>query len=462
MTRTIDGDPGQRDAERLADALFVIHDGRGSGGVGRLLYAVYLVAIFAGIYGFTIWRGVLVSSDPDWVAAAVASWWSPFALAAAALGLVTVAWRLGRVRGPVVPGLPFIDHVVAGPLDRALVLRERITLTLLGGGSIGLLLGAVVSGGFVGSGVGGPLAVGLGALAGALCGVVAALAWFAGQAGRVPRHGLGPALRALRLEDLRRQAIRSTHVGGAVLAGDLRAVRLDVATPVTRGRAVRLRPGGARRTIVRRDLLGLRRTPGQVVAAAVLTLTGSALAAVALTQAAAPVVLAGIGAVLLYYGFGALAEGLRLVADNAGTTPLLGLGFRAEALAHLVVPFAGFVMLAVPVATLLAMPLGGGAALVAVVMVVLAGLLCAATVLAAFRGSPPDSSFVPEFGPIAMTYWYARPVILAAVSGGLFLNRVAHADGREAQVLVAGAGSALVLTWVGLRLARKLELAHRM
>lgn len=404
---------------------------------------------------------MLVSADPDWVAAAVASWWSPFALAAAAIGLVTVAWRLGRVRGPVVPGLPFIDHVVAGPLDRALVLRERITLTLLGGGSIGLLLGAIVSGGFVGSGVGGPLAVGLGAVAGALCGVAAALAWFAGQAGRIPRHGLGPALRGLRLEDLRRQAIRTTHVGGAVLAGDLRAVRLDVATPVTRGRAVRLRPGGARRTIVRRDLLGLRRSPGQAFTGAGLTVVGAALGAVALTQVAAPVVLGAVAAGVLYFGFGALAEGLRLVADNAGTTPLLGLGFRAEATAHLVVPAGAFLLLALPVTILVVLPPGGSALLAALAVVVLAGLLCGATLLAAFRGSPPDSSFVPEFGPIAMTYWYARPLALAAVSGGLFLDRLTHADGRVAPVLLVGAGSALALIWLGLRAARTLELGHR-
>ncbi len=455
------------DSERLDDALYVVHGSRGSGGLGRLLYAVYLVAIFAGIYGFTLWRGVLVSSDPEFIDTMVRSGWGLGAIAVVVAGLVGLAWRLGSVRGPVVPPLPFIDQVVAGPLDRAIVLRERLALTLLGGGSIGLLLGAIFAGGVVGSGVGGVGTVAAGAAAGLATGLASALAWFAGQAGTRPRalvdvrHGLATGLRGLRLEELRRHAIRSTHAGGAVLAGDLRAVRLDVAAPVTRARGRRLRAAGRYPTIMRRDLLGLRRTPFQVVTGACLTIGGSALAAVSLTQAGAPVIVAGLAAVALYFGFGALAEGVRLVADNAGTTPLIGLGFRAEAAAHLVVPVTAFLALATPITALLGSRLGGQPWVVAGAVVVLAGLLCAATLLAAFRGAPPEASFVPEFGPIAMTYWYARPLTLAAVSGGLLINRVAHAGPNVGAVLVGGAGSALVLIGVGFYLARKLELGHR-
>ncbi|MCB1302018.1 MAG: hypothetical protein KDB28_12420, partial [Tetrasphaera sp.] len=111
--------------ESLDDALFVLHGEEGTGTIRRLLYAGYLVLIFGGVYGFNVLRAVLVTSDPQLVRSAVVSVWGVLALLAVLAGLVLAAWRAGRVRGPVVPPLPFIDTVVASALDRWLVLRER-------------------------------------------------------------------------------------------------------------------------------------------------------------------------------------------------------------------------------------------------------------------------------------------------------------------------------------------------
>ena len=131
------------------------------------------------------------------------------------------------------------------------------------------------------------------------------------------------SLRALHLTLLRTQSARAVTVGGAVLAGDLRAARLEVGTPVTRARRTRLRSRGPSATMVRRDLLGLRRSPGS--AATGLVLTGAA--AYALVHASGPgtpSVIALAGLVLAYLGVSAWSEGLRLQGDNAGTPPLLG------------------------------------------------------------------------------------------------------------------------------------------
>ncbi len=456
--------------ESLDDALFVLHGEEGTGTIRRLLYAGYLVLIFGGVYGFNVLRAVLVTSDPQLVRSAVVSVWGVLALLAVLAGLVLAAWRAGRVRGPVVPPLPFIDTVVASALDRWLVLRERGLALLVGGVGGGLLVGALVGGAFAGAGIGGMTGIAGAVLGGGILGLVVALTWLAGQcaqSGARGVRGLREALRGIRIEDLRTHAVRTTHVGGAVLAGDLRAVRLDVAAPVTRARSVRLRPGGRYTTVVRRDLLGYRRSP-YAVALGVLGLAGAfALTAVASTAPAAPVVLGIVAMLVAYFAFGALTEGVRLVADTAGTPPLFGLPFRSEALAHLVAPVVTALTVSLPVTAVVARVLGGrvGVALAACGIVV--GILAGTSFMAAFRGSPPEPAFVPEVGPMMMVYWYARPLVLAAVSGGLFLAGLADLSDRTDPaglwrlVLLSGAVLAAFSLAYGIYLARKLELGHR-
>ena len=104
-------------------------------------------------------RALLVTSDPQWVRSAAQSVWGVLALLATSAALVAVAWASGRVRGPVVPPLPFIDSVVASAIDRAEVLRERALALLIAGAGTGALIGALVGGAVVGAGLGGVAAV---------------------------------------------------------------------------------------------------------------------------------------------------------------------------------------------------------------------------------------------------------------------------------------------------------------
>ena len=174
------------------------------------------------------------------------------------------------------------------------------------------MVAGVLGGGLWASGTTGPTSLVVALLAGPLLGAAVAAAWLAGQVGAgesgpgpVPttdagRDGsgglrrLGPsaALRRLGLPELRAQSIRSTRLGGAVLAGDLRAARLEAATPVHRGRGLRLRSHGRVLTVVARDLLGLRRQPGLLLSGVLLTAPGAAGVAWSLSDPEVPVALA--------------------------------------------------------------------------------------------------------------------------------------------------------------------------
>ena len=268
------------DRARLQDVTHVLHGEHGTGAVQRVLYAVYLLGLLAFTYGFTVARALFITSDPTWLHDRLLGPGAAVVAVLLAVALTALVHGLGRRRGPVVPPLPWVDHVVAGPLDRAATLREwwLVSATLLVAGAT--VLAGVIGGGLWASGTTGPVSLFVALLVGLGLGVVVAAAWLAGQVGAgasgadaLPStHGggrgrgirlLGPsaALRRLGLTTLRAQSIRSTRLGGAVLAGDLRAARLEAATPVHRGRGLRLRSHGRLLTVVARDRLGLRRQP---------------------------------------------------------------------------------------------------------------------------------------------------------------------------------------------------------
>ena len=93
-----------QDRDRLADAAYVLHGEAGSGTIRRLLYALYLVLIFGGVYGFNLLRAMLVTADQGWVDS-LASGWGVLALLATVLvagialggraGIGTVLFALG-------------------------------------------------------------------------------------------------------------------------------------------------------------------------------------------------------------------------------------------------------------------------------------------------------------------------------------------------------------------------------
>jgi hypothetical protein len=354
----------REDTARLRDISHVLHGPHGSGAVQRVLYAVYLLALLAFTYGFTVARAVFVTSDPEWIHGRLLSPGAAVVALALALALTALVHGLGRRRGPVVPPLPWVDHVVAGPLDRAATLREwwLVSATLVVAGAT--VLAGVLGGGLWASGTAGPSALVVALVAGPALGVVVAGAWLAGQVGagesgteRVPDavrrarlRPVGPtaALRRLGLPMLRAQSIRSTRLGGAVLAGDLRAARLEAATPVRRGRELRLRSRGPILTVVARDLLGLRRQPGLLLSGTLLTAPGAAGVAWSLSDPEVPAAFAVVAVVALYLGVGVWAEGLRLLGDTFGTPGLSGLGLGTEAAAHTVLPASLFMAAGLP------------------------------------------------------------------------------------------------------------------
>jgi hypothetical protein len=410
------------DAERLAEAREILA-GEVRQRSQNAVYAVYVAVIVAGAYGVPAAQALLRFVDPPWLATHLGGVRGVLLATLVLVVALALAYRLGRVHGPVVPPLPYLDTVATSPLDRALVLRPWWRLGLLGCLVAGLLTGLVVGAGLAIAALTSAVVLLPATGVGLAIGLLVAGTWLHGQVRSWPSGPRGAAvflrqrrsLRALHLTSLRTQAASAVTVGGAVLAGDLRAARLDVGSPTTRGRRWRLRGSGRSSVMVARDWLGMRRSPGAGAAGLLLVAAGG----YALVQSATPgtpSIIALAGLVLAYLGVSAWSEGLRLQGDNAGTPPLLGLDSSAEALTHLVLPGVGYVITVVVVGGLAvvlahAMPFG------IVWAVLMSGLLLAAQVMAAFRGLPPAGIFSPNAGVPVMVLWYAVPVLVPMVAG---------------------------------------------
>ncbi|MEO7061434.1 MAG: hypothetical protein ABI083_17075 [Lapillicoccus sp.] len=452
------------DTERLGDARRII-TGEDSQGEGNALYVVYVAVIAAGAYGVPASQQFFRFLDPAWMAqhlTGIRGLVAGILVAAALLGL---AFRVGGFRGPIVPDLPYLDHVASSPLDRAVVLRRWWRLGLFGAVFGGLLIGLVTGAGLAIAAVTSAVVIIPAVVIGAVLGLLVAGAWLQGQVRTWPTGDRGwgvflrqrRSLRALHLTALRTQSARAVTIGGAVLAGDLRAARLDIAAPTTHGRTVRLRAHGPVGTVVARDALGLRRSPGALVTGLVL----AGLAAYGLVHSATlgtPSVIALASLLVGYFGVGQWSEGLRLQGDNAGTPPLIGLPARTEALAHLVVPGLLYAVLTLVIGGV-TLVLGGGSGLGigwAVTMVV---LLLGAQLMAAFRGLPPMAVFTPGRGIGTTALWYAVPLLVPAIVGtaatALLTSRFAS---NAPVVLILGSYGAFLY---GLRKVRTLTEAHR-
>ena len=77
-------------------------------------------------------------------------------------------------------------------------------------------------------------------------------------------------------------------------------------------------------------------------------------------------------------------------------------------------------------------------------------LVLAAQWVAAFRGRPPFLAFLPDVGPMVMTLWFARSLVLCAVVGGLLTARAAHA-GRAGSLRRHAPGGGGPVRAVGVR-----------
>jgi hypothetical protein len=454
------------DAQALSEARDVIA-GDERRRDGNAVYAVYVAVIAAGAYGVPAAQSFFRVIDPAWLAAHLTGPGAVALLLVVVAGLLAFAHRAGRLRGPVVPGLPYLDTVATSPLDRALVLRPWWRLAVLGCVVGGLLVGLVVGAGLAIAGVAGAVVLVPCVVVGAVVGLLVAGSWLQGQVRSWPTGDRGPgvflrqrrSLRSLHLSLLRTQSARAVTVGGAVLAGDLRAARLEVGTPVTRARRRRLRGRGPVATMVSRDLLGLRRAPGTALAGLVLVVA-AALALVQSSAPSTPSILALVGLGLGYLGVSLWSEGLRMQGDNAGTPPLLGMAPADEAYAHLVVPGAGYLLTVLVVGLSGLLGVGGAASWLGIGWAVLLGaLLLAAQVMAAFRGLPPVNLFSPGTGVATTVLWYAVPVLVPLVCG-TGATALLTSGRASTAVLVLGVTSYAAVMYARRRV-RVLFAAHR-
>jgi hypothetical protein len=413
------------DKARLAQVRAAIRGNRPDTSRSDSLYPVYVAVIAAGAYGIPAAQQLFRSLDGKWLADhALTSGGAIVAGTVAALLLALVRY-VGRVHGPVVPPLPYLEMVVASPMPRKVTLGRNWRVSL--GGSVvgGLLVGAVSGAGLAIANVASPVLLLPATVGGGVLGVLVAELWLWGQlqassvefrpGPSLPR-GRRNALALLDITSLRRQAASNVTMGGAVLAGDLRTVRLDAARPATHARRVRLRGSGPLVVIARRDLLGLRRAPGSALYGLGFAAAGSAGLMLSLQSPRTPTVAPLISLVLAYLGFGAWCEGLRLHADNSGTSRMLGLPYRDTAWAHLVVPVSAWVLTAIAVnagltfaglvpPTAFLWTLGIGA------------LLAGSHLMASFRGMAPLGVFGPNAGVPALIFWYVRPLLATLVVG---------------------------------------------
>ncbi len=450
------------DRDRLAQARRVVEGGDPS--ESNAVYVAYVTLILALLYGIPASRAFFLFVDPAWMAAHLTGVQGVLVVGGTCLGLVLLAYRLGSLRGPVVPDLPYLDHVAVSALDRSLVLRRWWRLSLFGALFAGLLAGVVLGAGMVVAGVSSPWALAPTSGGGVALGAAVAGSWLWGQVRSWPTGSRGAgtylrasrSLRALHLVGLRTQAARAVTVGGAVLAGDLRAARLDVAAPTTRSRGVRLRAHGPLTVVVARDVLGLRRAPGAVLTGLVLS-AGGCWALAHATTPGVPNIVALVGTWGAYLGYGAWSEGLRLQGDNAGTAPLIGLPFRVEAAAHLVAPSALFAAVAVVAGGVVALTSAAGVAALWWPLA-LTGVVAGTHVMAAFRGLPPIRLFGPG-GLVTMALWYAQPAVVAMVTGVVATSTLTGAGAGAALLVVVLAVAAT--TAYGMRKVRLLDEAHR-
>lgn len=452
------------DLDLIGQADWIIGGDAGAKSRRQAWYGAYVATLAAGAYGFPVAQATLKTTDPTWLRAQLSS---PIALGILVLSLLAVLWSIysaGNFRGPVVPPLPWIDHVVTTPIDRALSVRRWWRLSVGSTVFAGVLAGATLGASVAYAGLipwyAAVLAIALGAVVGRVAGAL----WLWGQVRSWPGADHGPrllvsprrALRALHAESLRTHSANTSTIGGSVLAGNLRTARLQLARPVRHARKARLRASGPIRVIVWRDILGVRRLPSTLLSGLGFTVIAAVVLVWAMVNPAAPLLAITIGLVPAYLGYGAWAEGLRLQADNAGTPSLLGTSARAEASAHLVVP---------TVLMLLGLVAGVGIAsltvpvppVVIIVIPLIVAVLVGGHLLASFRSTPPSATLKSGAGPALLILWYLLPSLVVIIVGtlGTWLVRSTQTGATWALPLAVG-----VIAW-GFARVQSLTDAHR-
>lgn len=460
---------------RASDALWRAHTARTAGERAYLAYAVVMVGVVAAA---PVARAVWVSATSAEGIAALASPGAPGATALVVAALWAGALLLGRERGPIVLP-PFLAHVLAtSDLPRWSALRRPLLRAGVMVTAATTLTAGVIGAGLASRGAVDPLGAALFVAAGLIVGVVATVAWLAGQA--LPRAAVLLAVGVLAagivtsLAPAARpftpwgwvglaypgggtpQALGALTALGAALATTApalvsrlgiatlttQAARWDAATSLVTAMEVdaaaavyRGRPHLGRRvravramdrlplTFLFRDAIGAGRSPGRLIAGVAAIASAGALMALAFAPQTPGWLLGAVAGVLVFAGTGPLADGVRHAAHVASDLPLYGIDDGRLLLLHLLFPLTAVVLILAATALIGAVALGVGAAVPSVGALALGLLALVGRVGNALKGALPPALLAPiptpmgDLGAGVRLVWALDGVLLAALAG---------------------------------------------
>ncbi|WP_018155566.1 hypothetical protein [Demetria terragena] len=430
------------DEERL-DAV-TIFAYRGRTPIQRIAYPLYVIALFAAVYGVSLSQGLAHAIAIDATRRELFQTWAPAATLLAVTILCPVAYAVGRKRGPVLPDLSFIDLLLPIGLDRDDLLRPWWRAALAAMATFGGIVGIVVGGGLAIRDLASPAAIAPIVLMGIGVGVLLTHIAVRAQARTNPAPSpwselvrVADTLRALSQSTLRNQALLSRAANAAFLVGDLSHLARAVPSGRLRGRRLRLGAYGPLGTVVVADLLGWRRTPLATASGITVLLTGVPGTIWALR----PEAWMALGPLLLMTSLGAgrLLTGLRFTAENAGSPTLLGISPRRMATGHLTVGLLPAATIGVA-STVIVGPLSlATAAGVAGLMFLIAGLQLATS----YRGGIRAERMSPTSGGQALAFHMAMPYA-APLAVGLLAGRIALAGGSPSGITLLALGLAVL------------------
>ena len=421
------------------------------GYMGILLALVTIAPLARGMW--------MLVTDP-----VVTAWLLPEVASAEAALIIAAVWVAalvtGRFRGPVVFA-PFLAFAFsASPIPRRHAharpfWRAAITMTL-----IGTLVAALVSAAWAAQGA--ATLMGLAGLivAGAACGMIAAVLWLFGQCSSVRATGIvvvllatvgaagvallvpvGAALLAacavvaaalvpwmldrLHAEMVLAQSVRweaaQLHAGVLDLSASAATYQ---ALPRGRHRFFAIRRAGRLATrILIRDGIAATRTPARLVAGAAGLLVAGGLMMLAL--ASPSILVAAIAGLVTYVAVGPLTDGLRHAADASAALPLYGVSDLALVASHVVFPLLAAMVLLVlgGAAVLLWLPAALPLAASCAASIVLALTSVGGRLMGALKPPMPVTLLVPmptpmgDMAALARMVWAIDGVVVAGFAG---------------------------------------------
>ena len=366
-----------------------------------LRYTIYAVVLVLLIVGVPAIRMAVLSLASPAVVSLLANDASPAVLAAATGLLISALLVLGRMRGPALMD-PFRSAVVAGNhLPRRHTLRRPFIVSAAQLAGLLVMVALVLSAALAVAGATTALAVVTFVAATVLVGILAAIAWLAGQslstrtstlvAGALALVSLASAviptgllvtpvgwfallypsagseipawpafvgltiaviaaslavprlLDGIRGPELSAQARRWTSAGTFTASADFAGALAQFRALPTTGRRWRaVRNGPVAVVVFGRDLVGSLRTPERFITAALaLLVAGFLLASPSVVPAAVAWMPALLGGIIAFLALGVWSDGFRHAADTAAGLPLYGFGAAKEFALHATLPVAG-------------------------------------------------------------------------------------------------------------------------